>query len=116
MKYTTQITHSGCLIRDGSGKIVLEVPTEEEALEWIEENENSNIDTNSMTLYTKFKTYCGKLPGRCFLDSGMATTNERALLRFIDSFEKSNHAKVIYKVEFHGNERFFVVIDVVDDR
>lgn len=36
--YTIQETEGGYLVRDLSGRVLVEVPTEQEAAEWVDEN------------------------------------------------------------------------------
>lgn len=117
MRFTTQLSSNGCIIRDENGNFVMELATEDEALEWIEDNENSYNDREEVhvDLYDQFVAYCKKLPGKCFLDRRLATTNEKALKRFIQSFEKARNAKVRYYADFLGGEYFFIVHEVEEN-
>ena len=117
MDFTTQVTQDGCIVRDENGSFIIELPTEEEALEWIRDNENSYKREEKITIspYEQFVYYCKNLPGKCFLDRKLATTNEKALKKFINSFEKARNAKVIYEVDYIGGEYFYIVEDVVED-
>lgn len=117
MDFTTHVTQDGCIVRDEKGNFVIELPTEEEALEWIRDNENSYIREEKITIspYEQFVYYCKNLPGKCFLDRKLATTNEKVLKKFIDSFEKSRSVRVITTIESRGGEYFYIVEDVVED-
>ena len=117
MNFTTQVTQDGCIVRDEKGSFVIELPTEEEALEWIRDNKDSYIREEKITIspYEQFIYYCKNLPGKCFLDRKLATTNEKALKKFIDSFEKVRDVKVTTTIESRGGEYFYIVDDVVGD-
>ena len=116
MDFTTQVTQDGCIVRDDRGNFVIELATEDEAFEWIKDNADRYVreEPIKISLEDQFIYYCNKLPGKCFLDRRMATTNEKALKKFIKSFEKARNAKVIYDVDFVGGEYFFIVTDVIE--
>ena len=109
--YNLQIVDDGCIIRDNKGNYLLMVDTEDEAYEYIDNVNNKEVKLPN-TGYDKFIQYCNKLPGKCFINEKLATTNERALKRFISSFEKSSNYKVFTSTDIIDGEYLFTVISV----
>ena len=117
MNLRTRLTNYGCVVIDENNNIILTLATEDEAIEWIKDNENSYKQEEKITisLYEQFVYYCKNLPGKCFLDRKLATTNEKVFKKFINSFEKVKNAKVIVETENHGGEYFYIVEEVVEN-
>lgn len=110
--YEIQHTSDGCIIRKSTGEYIIKVPTETEAEEYIddlEETQKPVIDWNY-----KFELYTHDLPGRCFIDKKVATTNKDALLRFVKPFENLNNVHVNIYTDFRGGEYFYIV-DTIDE-
>lgn len=84
-------------------------PTYDEAEEYI--NENPQIETNKrrIDIFEQFKLYCKKLQGKIFIDGAMATYNEKALIRFINSFEKTHNCKIDYEKTIIDGETYCLI-------
>ena len=112
MSYITQVTSDGCIIRDDEGQFILEVPTEEEANEWIRDNESRESNYSPIDLYRQFEIYCKKMPGRCFIDGLMANSNEKVLFKFMKAFENSRGVEILVHSDYIDGELFYFVDEV----
>lgn len=123
--YNLQFSDYGVIIRDIEGKYLLEVSTEEEAIEYIDEGliddyPNHNLFTTTISkkqsLYDVFDKYCKKLYGkRYFEDRTFGTFDENSLKKFIKSFTKDRNIKVIYEAKYMGGEYYYIVTDVYEE-
>ena len=109
--YELQLTENGCIIRDSKGKYVLLADTEDEACEYVDSLVNREVKPLN-TAYDKFVQYCDKLPGKCFINEKLATTNEKALNRYKAEFESISTYRVFTAMESCGGEYFFIVTSV----
>ena len=111
--YSIQVSDYSCIIRDSSGKYVGQTMNEDEAMEFIDDlNEETEKPINENDLYTQFCRYCKSLPGKCYIDDKLATTNEEALLRFIKPFEKQNNVRIKYSMIIKGCEHFYIIDEI----
>lgn len=95
-----------------NGKTRIDFSTDIDAEEYIDSlagKEEKEITIPNIS--ERFNLYCKSLPGKCFRDGRLATTNERALKRFITSFETATGVKITYQAENVGGEWFYVIDD-----
>ena len=110
--YTVNQSYYGWVIYDSNGRFVLEVATDEEAYDFIDNHkEQTNVEIDIIHIFRK---YCKKLPNLCFPDNVvLSTTNEEALKRFINSFKKQYNVEIDYEPKERGGELFFDVYNKV---
>jgi len=111
--YQIQFSDYGCIIRDSKGKYIGQTINEDEAMEFIDELNEKNEPIVVKDLYEQFCKYCKSLPGKCYIDDKLATTNEEALIRFIKSFEKQNGVKIKYNMIIKGCEYFYIIEEII---
>ena len=111
--YDIQTVEYGCIIRDSSGKYIASTPTEDEAIEYVKDLTDNIKEKPSIDWYRRFEVYCKNLPGKCYPDGDkMATTNGRALTRYIESFTAATNTKIVTRVCYIGGEYFHFVESV----
>lgn len=112
--YEIQIVEYGCIIRNNKGEYVISVDTESEAEDYINDIHNAKLELfrTKIDWYERFCLYCKKLPGKCYINDKLATTNQSKLNSFIKSFENATHTKIHYHSEIIEGERFYLVDQV----
>ena len=115
--YYISLVDYGYIIQDGHDNFVMLCDTEQEAIEAIDsmlDNDEHGldkqpVDCNFMRLFDK---YCRKLPNKCYIEDKTTTTNEKALLRFIRSFEKNFKVKVLYTHKIIENQYYYMITSI----
>ena len=107
--FDLQITSDGCIIRDSAGKFVAYTETDKSAIELIDECIDIPTIQKSYNLYRQFERYCKKLPGKCYINDQLVTSNKKALTRFTNSFQKLSNTTINYTSLYSGGETFYTI-------
>lgn len=115
--YEIQIAEYGCIIRNNKGEYIKSVDNEIEAEDYINDLINVKTDLTEIKIdwYERFCRYCKKLPGKCYINNKLATTNQTKLNSFIKSFENATNTNIHYHAELIDCERLYIVDQVVYD-
>ncbi len=117
--YDFQITDSGCIVRNSSGDIIIMTETEEEAREYMENNNMSSRGESwvekakrHISPYDQFDNYTKNLKGKMYYDDKFGSCFEKPLRKFAKSFEKLTEYKVEIMPKYIGGELMYMVNDV----
>jgi len=115
--YEIQNAEFGFIIRNSKDEFITYVENDYEAEEFIDNLYKIEADMNlhnkiKQDLYKSFCKYCRNLPGKCYIDEKLATTNISVLNSFIRSFENNVNVNISYSVKLIDGERFYLVDSV----
>ena len=111
--YEIQQVSSGFIVRDSKGNFIIETPTDDEAIEYIDElMEDQEIKRLEWDWYKKFDQYSKRLKDKFYIDGLICSYNEKALKSIAKSFEESNKVTVEICTEYIEGDYVFQVKDV----